>query len=359
MSVKTIKDIAKAANVSYSTVSRAVNNRPGVREETRRRVLDLAEALEYRPNGPARSLVSRKTYTIGLIIPDITNPFFPELARAIEERAQDSGYSLVLCNTGWDEGKERRFIEMMAERRVDGILIAPSAHAAEQLDRELERINLPMVYVGHAPAGTRRRYVVMDDTSGGRIATEHLLDQGVRTIGFIGATDESVSIQARLSGFREACRSRGFPEERQVVTLEEFRGSSGYDVVERLLDWEKCPEALFCENDVLALGVLDAARTRGIRVPEELLVIGFDDIPFARLQAFGLSTIAQPKREMGRLAVEILLSAMGSEDPIDASQALLAGSDLGRLETQGGQVVLQPTLVTRTTSLRMTGARRS
>ncbi len=220
MTAKTIKDIAKAANVSYSTVSRAVNNRPGVREATRLRVMEAAEALDYRPNGPARSLVNRKTHTIGLIIPDITNPFFPELASAIEERAQASDYSLMLCNTGWDEHKERSFITLLTERRVDGLLIAPSAHTAEELDRELLRLSLPVVYVSHAPAGTTRPYVVMDDVLGGMMAAEHLLQQGVGSIGFIGATDESVSIAGRLAGFRRACERYACSPDQQVVVLE-------------------------------------------------------------------------------------------------------------------------------------------
>ncbi len=381
MNAKTIKDVAKAANVSYSTVSRAVNNRPGVKEATRRRVLEIAAALEYRPHGPARSLVNRKTHTIGLIIPDITNPFFPELAREIEERAQASEYSLMLCNTGWDEAKERSFIALLTERRVDGIIIAPSAHSAEQLDRVLARINLPVVYVSHAPRGTRRPYVVMDDELGGSLAAEHLLAQGVRSIGFIGATDESVSIEGRLTGFRQACNRRRFPAECRVVVLEKLRGISGYEVVQRLLDEGRCPEALFCENDILALGVIEGARERGMRVPDDLLVIGFDDIPFARFQSFSLSTVAQPKREMGRLAFDLLLAEMEPPTEADGPEPARNGSDQPAAAAPAGraqgaregarsaaarhphaehQIVLKPQLVTRRTSVKIetTDARR-
>ncbi len=394
MNHKTIKDVAQAAGVSYSTVSRALNRRPGVNEETRRRVLQAAEALGYRPHGPARSLINRKTQIIGLLIPDITNPFFPELARAIEEQAQDCGYSLMLCNTGWNSRKELDFLTLLTERRVDGLIIAPSGYPPDELDAHVVDSGLPVVYVSHAPPMTVQPYVVIDDVWGGMLATEHLIAQGIRTIGFIGSSDESISVQKRLSGFHKACARHGIPEEQRTVILESFRHLSSADVLKRLVAERSCPQALFIENDVLALDIVEEARAMGLRIPKDLAVVGFDDIPVARMRHLSLSTVAQPKREMGHIAFDLLRDEIerihaaprktrspsgkptrGVKEGTQSAMSASGGSDKAsdkavndaetiapeQSESAGSwpddarprQIVLQPTLVPRRTSVRL------
>jgi LacI family transcriptional regulator len=324
----TIKDIARRLDISYATVSRALNDKHGVRRETRERVLEMARRLNYRPNAMARSLVKRQTSSIGLVIPDITNPFFPEVARGIEESAQERGYSVFLCNTSWDEARELRYLALLSEKRVAGIIISSVISRAGALERVVGR-GLPVVYVSQAPAGGSRSCVAIDNVRGGFLATRHLIEGGHRPVGFIGAPEDSLTLEQRLQGFRQACAAHGLKPEEQIVRFGDFKRESGYNIVHRLIREGGCPAGIFGENDLLAIGALQGAREAGLRVPEDVAVAGFDDIPLASFPEIQLTTICQPKHEMGRIAVQILLRELES----------------GR--GRGEKVVLEPRLVVR------------
>jgi LacI family transcriptional regulator len=306
----TIKDIARKANVSYATVSRALNNKRGVRESTRQRVLDLAAQMRYTPNDIARGLVKRRTHTLGLIIPDITNPFYPGVARGIEDGAAEQGFSIFLCNTNWEREKEADYLRLLAEKRVDGIILAPIDNEVETLEKSLTG-KIPIVYVSNAPVGTRHSFVVIDNVLGGFLATEHLIEAGYKSIGFIGSTEDSLTIAERLKGFRRALRKHGLPVEKNYIQLGEFKQESGYRIIERMIAVGSYPRAVFAENDLLALGVMQGIKASGLSVPDDIAVVGFDDIPFASFPEVQLTTIRQPTYEMGRKAVEILLEHTG------------------------------------------------
>ncbi len=313
----TIKDIARKANVSYATVSRALNGKRGVREETRRRILRIAAELAYTPNAIARGLVKRQTQTLGLVIPDITNPFYPEVARGIEEGAAAAGYSVFLCNTNWERRREAQYLSLLAEKRVDGVILAPVEESAWEIETA---VSTALVYVSTAPLDTRHSFVVIDNVRGGYLAAEHLIGAGYRSFGFVGSPEDPIAVGGRLEGFRQALQEHGLALPERFVQLGDFRQQTGYNIIRRMIAAGDCPRAVFAENDLLALGVIQGAREAGLRVPQELAVIGFDDIPFAGFPEVRLTTISQPKYEMGRRAVELLLGRISA--PAQPSQRI-------------------------------------
>lgn len=323
------------AEVSYATVSRALNGKYGVHAETRARILAIAEQTNYRPNAIARGLVKNQTHTLGLVIPDITNPFFPEVARGIEDGAQEAGYGLFLCNSNWEEAKEARYLALLQEKRVDGIVIAPITDREAVPERALSP-NLPLVYVSRAPLKTRHSFVTIDNTRGGYLATEHLIRQGYKSIGFIGALEGSLSIDERLEGYKRALGKYGLEVEERYMLFGDFKRETGYNLIRRLIAGGDTPRAVFAENDLLALGVIQGAREMGLKVPDDLAVVGFDDIPFASFPEVQLSTIGQPKYEMGKTAVELLVGAIEAGPRNDGGNSR--------------RVILEPELIVRKSS---------
>ena len=332
----TIKDIAQRANVSYATVSRALNNKPFVKEATRRRVLSLAKELNYTPNALARGLVKKETRTLGLIIPDITNPFYPEVAQGIQEGAGDSGFSVFLCNTNWDHDQELHYLNLLEEKRVDGIILAPIENQVDVVEPHI-RNRIPVVYLDKAPRKTRNSYVMIDNVRGGFLATHHLIEQGYDTIGFIGAAEDSLTIDDRLKGYRMAMEQNRLKVHDDFVRFGNYRQVTGYTIIQSMIGSGRYPRAVFAENDLIALGVMQGAREAGLKVPEDIAVIGFDDIPFASFPEVQLSTIRQPKHQMGRTAVEIIL------------QQIKAGNG-GPTAASVKRVLLEPELVVRRSS---------
>ncbi len=329
----TIRDIAEQANVSFATVSRALNDKYGVKPDTRRRVLEIARALNYRPNAIARGLVNKQTKTIGLIIPDIKNPFFPEVAGGIEECAADLGYNVFLCNTNWSDEREEQYIDLLSERRVDGLIVAPTGASIDLLDDVIHE-KLPVVYVSRAPEGTHRSYVVIDNVRGGFLATKHLIEAGHRTIGFIGASQDEATCRERFEGYTMAFEKYGMTVADKYIKQGDFKQQSGSDLVKEMLEGEDYPGGIFAVNDLLALGAVEAVKNAGLRVPEDIAVVGFDDIAIASLQEIQLSTINQPKYQMGRIAVEMLV------------EIIKKGED--NVPTR--KVMLEPTLIVRRSS---------
>lgn len=296
-----------------------------MRAETRTRVLEIAERLNYTPNGIARGLVSRQTRTIGLILPDITNPFYPEVARGIEEGAKAEGYSVFLCNTNWEQQRQSQYIETLAEKRVDGVIIAPVSSASDPM---LERLfeSIPVVYVDRPPQNTKRSYVVIDNVRGGFIATKHLIEAGYRPIGFVGGVEQSMPVDERLTGYRMAMERYGLPIEDRYIKIGHFKQETGINYIEEMIEKGDFPRAVFAENDVVALGVIQGVQRLGLSVPEDVAVIGFDDIPIASFGYIQLSTVLQPKYEMGEAAVRILIGDIAARAASSKEAAGARGS---------------------------------
>jgi LacI family transcriptional regulator len=347
----TIKHIARKANVSYSTVSRALNNKYGVWPQTRQKILKIAEQLNYSPNAIARGLVKKRTNTLGLLIPDITNPFFPEVARGIEDEAKQWGYSVFLCNSNWEREREIQYLRLLAERRVDGMIIAA---AGDEVDEVVEKHPLkavPVIYVSNVPQNTKRSYVAIDNLRGGFLATKHLIEAGYTKIGFIGAVEQFQPVDQRLLGFRLAMEQYHLPIEERYIRLGHYghEQTTSSKLIKEMISSGDFPRAVFAENDLLALGVIDGVQSTGLTVPEDVAVVGFDDIPFASYQELGLTTVSQPKYEMGKMAVRMLLEEIEAETGVDTK--VENGTGTKRKEGASRRVVLEPELIVRKTTV--------
>jgi LacI family transcriptional regulator len=327
----TIKDIAKKANVSYGTVSRALNNKYGVKKETRDRVLAVAAKIGYSPNAIARGLVKKSTHSIGLVIPDILNPFYPGVACSIEDKALKSGYSVFFCNTNHDKKREIQSLELLAEKRVDGIILAPGLEDSN-VPGSLVDGDIPIVHICRRYVEPSKSFVVIDDERGGFLATKHLIERGYKTIGFIGAKDQNRDLDERFKGYQQAFRKFGFQIDERYVYSSDFQRQTGYRIVRKMLADGDYPRAIFTENDILALGAIQAIREVGLSIPADIAIVGFDDIPFAAFPEVQLTTIRQPKNEMGEIAVSILLDQMSARN------------------TEPRKVILEPQLIVRKSS---------
>ena len=302
----TIKDIAARAGISYATVSRALNGKYGVSEETRSKVIAIAEEMGYRPNAIAQGLVNRSTKTVGLVIPDITSPFYPRVALGVEDTMLKAGYSVFLCNTSWKAQRERDYINQLVKNQVDGILVSSIASTAEEVE-DLLPSRIPLVYLSSYPEGTDRSYVLLDNVLGADMAVSHLLSRGRRNIAFIGSAQEPHSLSDRLNGYRKALRRAGLKPRDDLMNLGEFQEHSGYEAIRGMIDAGSIPDGVFAENDLIAMGVVQGVLDSGYRVPEDISVIGFDDIAIASHRDIQLSTIHQPRYRIGQFAAEIMI----------------------------------------------------
>lgn len=328
----TIKDIAEKLGVSYATVSRALNNRPEVKEETRQKVLDAAGEMGYRPNRIARSLVTRRSQCLGLIVPDIMNPFFAELARGVDEAAAKQGYSVYLCNTNWNEKKELTYLNLLDGRQTDGIILASARDEGTNVKKFIER-ELPLVVVNSLFKEFDCHQVMIDNIRGGYLATAHLIKLGHRSIGFIGGLKHVKATVDRLEGLRLALKEEGLKIDEQLISFGAYTWESGFSRTKALLDQGKRPSAIFAANDIVALGAIQAADERGLKIPEDLAIVGFDDIAFSAYPKVRLSTVSQEKKQLGRCAVEIILKQLKGKPGLPKKE----------------RIVLQPSLVIRRT----------
>lgn len=327
----TIKDIAEETGFSYATVSRALNNKYGVKPDTRERIIAVAQARGYSPNALARGLVKKKSDTIGLIIPDISNPFFPQVARGVEDAAKAKGYSVFLCNTNYESSQEARYLQLLVEKRVDGIILT-SGFQSSASSKALPTDSIPMVSLCSRFDNIQNSFVVIDNERGGFIATKHLIEQGYDSIGFIGAKNVDFSDDQRFRGYRQALDKFNIPFEESYVFAGNMKRESGYEIVKRIIAEPNPPRAFFVENDLMALGVVQGIKESGLKVPDDIAVVGFDDITFAAFPEIGLTTVRQPKYEMGKLAAEILLDYI-----INGTQ-------------ESKKYILEPELIIRTSS---------
>jgi LacI family transcriptional regulator len=299
----TIKDIAEKAGVSYATVSRALNGRSDVGAETRKRIIELAQEMGYQPNAVARSLVNKKTHIIALVVPDVTNPFFADITMAVNAAAEQSGYTTMVCNTGWDPQKEQEKLRIMVEQRVDGIILKPTAFIRPGA---LEALNMPVVLFWHAMPD-ELSYIEVDHETGSRLAVQHLIDRGYRRIAYMGGNQTSPSNQIRLLTYQRTLQENGLPVDARLISYGPFFIESGYQRVSDLWQLSRRPDAIFCGNDIIAMGVMQFAREHGIKIPKELGIVGFDDISYASLPLIGLTTVSQPRDKLGRQAFLALL----------------------------------------------------
>ncbi|MDF2656220.1 MAG: degA [Bacillota bacterium] len=294
------------AGVSYATVSRALNGSDEVNEKTRKRVLEICDSVGYSPNALARGLVTNSSNAIGLIIPNITNPFYPEVALGVEGEARARGYNVFLCNSNFEPERMESYFRILIERRVEGLIVASVPDAARGLF-DFYRKKMPVVYIGSRPADEECNCVATDSVKGGYLAAEYLIKLGHRRIVFIGGTRTSNSQIDKLRGFRLAMEEHGLqPEVRLNINYQFNKRESGYDMAKVLINEKNPPTAIMGSNDMVALGALEACEEYGLDVPGDMSIIGFDDIPYASLPKIQLTTIAQAKYDLGKIAVDML-----------------------------------------------------
>ncbi len=307
----TIADVAARARVSTATVSRVLAGLGGARPATRERVITAARELEYRPSGIARSLKLRTTRTFGLIVTDIENPFFPQLVRAVEDAARDRGYALLLCNAANDPDRESGYLDLLAERRVDGVVIAASSLGGRHSEW-LANPPLPVVLVNCAAPGVRLPSISSDNRAGGRLAAAHLLALGHRVLGALTAPPRNDDAPDRLAGVRAAVRAAGLhPTSALQVAMDEAGVAGGERAMRVLLGAQPGVTGVIAYNDLMAIGALRALRAAGRRIPRDVSIVGFDDVDLAAYVDPPLTTIVQSTAEMGRWAVERLAALSG------------------------------------------------
>ncbi|MQR00622.1 LacI family DNA-binding transcriptional regulator [Glaciimonas soli] len=311
----TIKEVARVAGVSYTTVSHVLNQTRPVSDAARESVMAAVTTLGYVPSALARSMKSKTTGTIGLIIPNNANPYFSEVARGIEDSCYAAGYSVILCNSDDDSDKQRDYLNMLLTKRCDGIILA----TLDDIDSALLRkMKVPTVLLDRAHKDAAIDIsidsVSVDNVAGGALAAEHLLGSGRKRIACIAGPEELAITQARVSGLRKTLlkADKFLPD--NLCIYSDFTSAGGYAAACHLLDNLPRPDALFCCNDLMAIGALRAAAERGIAVPEELAVVGFDDIELAQFVHPTLTSIAQNIRLLGQLTAQFLLARIATPE---------------------------------------------
>lgn len=325
----TIKEIAKLAEVSTATVSKILNKKDSnISEATRQKVLEIVKEYNYIPNTVARSLVTRQTKTIGLVIPDIANPFFPELARGAEDKANESGYNIIFCNTDDDLEKEEKYINMLIEKMIDGIVFTQSAKRTEGFEK-LKLGSTPIVLIDRDMElrGVVGK-VLVDNFTGAYDGVNYLLEKGYRKIAFITGALTTDTSENRLRGYKKALEDFNIPFNEEFVLAGEYRSEWGFSAIKQLSQKEIDFDAVFCGNDLIALSVIKALKDFGKSIPEDVAVLGFDDIYMAKFVEPQLSTIRQPNYEMGYKAVEILVNVLENSTEKNTKTELVLKTEL-------------------------------
>ena len=332
-----IKEVARRAGVSIGTVSNVLNHPDLVAAATRQRVLDAISELGYVRNDSARQLRAGRSRQIAVVVLDVTNPFFTDVVKGVEAAVDGTGVMVVVCNSGEDAGRERRHLELLEEQRIRGVLITPVDDTRGSRLEQLFQRGTPVVLVDRGSGWHNRCSVAVDDVLGGRLAGAHLVEQGHRRIAFVGGPFSIPQVADRHRGIAAALQVNDPPAELTVVATPTLTVAAGRAAAGEFaeLPAERRPTAVFCANDLLALGVLQEMTLRSMRVPQDIAIVGYDDIEFAAAAAVPLSSIRQPRQQLGRTAAELLV------DEIERGA-----------QHEHRHVVFQPELVVRDSSSR-------
>jgi len=318
----TLADIAKRAGVSLVTASRTLRNSAPVARPTRERVLAAARELRYTPNLLARGLVENRSATFGVVLHELANPFFAPIVSAIQTMAAERDFLVMIGESGRDEAMERRYVERFEQLRAAALVVHPASRAADHLDAAREHGTAVVMLARHSDQG---HWVAVDNVEGGRLAARHLLERGHTRVGLVAPADvENTPVQERVLGFREALATAGgdLPAPYAIRT-EATSFDDGVYAAERFLAMSEMPSAVFTASDRMAMGLVHRLLERAVRVPEEVAVVGFDNMPYAAYAQVPLTTLALPARRMGELAAEILFDELASADAEGHRQVML------------------------------------
>jgi LacI family transcriptional regulator len=330
-SLPTIEDVAAAARVSKTTVSHVLSGKRPVAAATQAKVRRVIEELGFRPSALARGLSSARSHTVALMVPDVTNPFYPALARGLQNAVRDAGLLVLLADAGNSALQEQAFLIEALERRVDGLVVS-SFHLTPADLEPAVRANLAIVSVGPQLAGTQADVVSADDKQIGADAVDHLAERGHTRVATITGPVDAEPGGARFEGFRQRMATRGLKLPESRIAKSDFTRAGGRAAMERLLTARTAPTAVFCANDLMAIGAVDAARAAGLAVPGDLAVLGVDDIDAAALISPALSTVRVPASEIGHAAGRLLVDRIDGALPA-ARRTVLVAHDLIQRET--------------------------
>ena len=326
----TLRDVGRRAGVSAMTVSRVINGRAGVDVETQRRVEDAIATLDYVPNRIARGLLSQKTQTIGLIVPDVVNPFFAPVVRGAETAARRAGYRVLFCNSEGDLRLEREYIDDLVSHRVEGLLLAPANDESRHGIFSLIRGGFPLVLLDRSLPDSDCDLVVCDSLAGARRLVEHLIAVGHRDIAHLTDADDTSTGRDRLQGYRGALAAAGIPARDDLVFRTTVDQLGGYRATQEVLALDPRPTAIFAVNNMTAVGAMKALRERGQSVPEDMALVCFDDVEHLAVLSPFLTVVDQPAETLGSLGAQLLLERIA-----------------GKAGTRSRRIVLQTDLVIR------------
>ena len=325
-STPTIKDIAQAANVSAGAVSLALNDRPGVSEKTRRKIQKIARKMDYRPNYAAKRLIGQPSHTIGLILRNIADPFFPELALGVEEKATEMGYSLLLCNTNGTLEKEEQALDALRSKGVDGVILS-TVTVDDPNVRMLLDADIPFVcvnrFVMEPSIESKTDYVVLDNYACGHAGMRHLLRMGFERIAILTGDLNTSTAALRRKGEQDALAAFHVAQDPKLVIECGWSRRRAFDAARHLLGLKEPPDAFFVHDDHMALGVREAVLGMGLRLPEDIALLGIDDIEMAALTGVDLSTISQKKYDMGVMGTRILIDKIEGNTPPMVNKIML------------------------------------
>jgi LacI family transcriptional regulator len=303
----TIRSIAKMANVSHMTVSRALNDNPHVKDETKKRILLLARNLKFRLDPKARNLATKRSFLIGLVVSDIRNPFYAELAGGIEDTTRKKGYSILFCSTDDQPNGVEHYVNKMLDAGVEGLIFA-SARLLEPVIEELINDRFPLVLTNRKLKGEAYNYVVLDNVKGAYELTKHLIDNGYRKIALLNGPSNLSTGLDRQKGYQKALIDHQIRPKPQYVFQGPFTSETGYEGAKHFLGMKSRPEAIFAGNDYIAMGAIDAIEEAKMLIPDDIALVGFDDTHFASNKRVNLTTVSQRQYEMGRMSAQILIN---------------------------------------------------
>lgn len=317
-----IKDVAREAGVSIATVSRVLNDIDVVNEDTKKKVLEAIKKLGYRPNIVARSLKTQKTKTVGILVPDISSGFYPEIVRGAEDVANIYDYNVILCNSDFDIEKEKEYLRVLKEKMVDGVIYMSSSLQEETLEI-INELNVTTVLVETKDKEERLPSVTIDNIKAVKEATEYLLNNGMKKIAFAGAKRDNMNAwRDRYIGYENALKENGISIDEDLIYAEGLKVKSGYEAVQYFESSKKDYDAVVCASDEIAMGVINALRDNGKRVPEDVSVIGFNDNIMSSVFYPKITTVKQPSYDMGSVAMRMLIKLLNKKE-VEESQFVL------------------------------------
>lgn len=328
-----IKDVADAAGVSTATVSRVLANKPHVRQEVKERVMAVVNELNYRPNRVARSLRSQKSTIIGLIVSDIENPFFQQVSRAVEDAAHEMGYSVMLCNNDEDPDKEQRYLHLIRDENLAGVILSPTRQTADNFS-ETFKLNIPMVVIDRRVSNADVDNILIDNAQAAYTLATHLIEHGYQRIGAIFGMGSTTG-RERREGFVRALKENDLQPSTDLIKYANPREKDGFNTTKKLLHLTEPPDAILTSNSLLAAGALLALREENKAVPADIAFASFDETTWAKLLVPALTVVEQPTYEIGRTATELLIKRI--EDPSRSNREVTLKAKLNIRQSCGCQ----------------------